>query len=295
MNANQMNAKALANTAREVIAMCDNKKFTVAKIIAHWNLCVEQSGFTGTFDCPTCYKRKTSIVGDMERIALQLDRIADDRDPLTGEKTLEQEAQQLAAKEQFDNWANTHDSRKTESEWIEIDHAEALKDDHGIEMACKVIAAMTGCDVLGIMPGICGGMYRDGISGIMRVSDIALSVARNRAHAEALEMDAQRDIDNMVEEGGAIQAQIDFYAMPLLSQRAAVIAGARAEAIAANEGLDFNIKALRGVITDIRKEGLSARKTSENVHVVCEGVFRYVNEVFGVCLSKRGFARLVCG
>ncbi|MGK3361631.1 hypothetical protein ACSLNB_09145 [Citrobacter portucalensis] len=85
MRANQINAAALANTAREVIAMCDNKKYTVAKIIEHWNLCVEQAGMTGTFDCPTCYKRKASIVGDMQRIALQLDRIADDRDPLTGE------------------------------------------------------------------------------------------------------------------------------------------------------------------------------------------------------------------
>ncbi|ASG63922.1 hypothetical protein CEW81_18210 [Kluyvera genomosp. 3] len=91
------------------------------------------------------------------------------------------------------------------------------------------------------------------------------------AHAEALEMDAQRDIDNMVEEGGAIQAQIDFYAMTLLSQRAAAIKAAHVEAIAANEGLDFIITALRKVIVGIRSEGLSAREARENVHRVCEG------------------------
>lgn len=131
------------------------------------------------------------------------------------------------------------------------------------------------------------------MAGMWQQNDADTVEMLESVHAEALEMDAQRDIDAIVESGGDIQTQIDFYAMTLLSQRAAVIADARAEAIAANEGLDFNIRALRGVIADIRKEGLSARKASENVHVVCEGVFRYVNEVLGVCLSKRGFARMV--
>lgn len=124
MKANQINAAALANTAREVIAMCDNKKYTVAKIIAHWNLCVEQAGMTGTFDCPTCYKRKASIVGDMQRIALQLDRIADDRDPLTGDRN-------------SINDPRCDDEGNDPREWcgndIEAAHAEALDIDYCVE------------------------------------------------------------------------------------------------------------------------------------------------------------------
>ena len=176
MKANQINAAALANTAREVIAMCDNKKYTVAKIIAHWNLCVEQAGMTGTFDCPTCYKRKASIVGDMQRIALQLDRIADDRDPLTGDRNsindprcddegndprewcgndieaahaealeFNLEVDQVAGDSQWDEWANQHDSRKTNAQKIESDHDEALEINAQVDAElCKLARVIAG-------------------------------------------------------------------------------------------------------------------------------------------------------
>lgn len=119
MKTNQINAAALANTAREVIAMCDNKKYTIAKIIAHWNLCVEQSGFTGTFDFPaTGYIRKSALVDDFSRCAQQLDRIAADRDPLTGESI-------HAADPRCDDEGN--DPREWCGNDIEAAHAEALE------------------------------------------------------------------------------------------------------------------------------------------------------------------------
>lgn len=213
MKANQINAAALANTAREVIAMCDNKKYTIAKIIAHWNLCVEQSGFTGTFDFPaTGYIRKSALADDFARCALQLDRIADDRYPLTGESIHAadprcddegndprewcgndiQAAHTVAL--QANDWIDSLTCSKAGADdaffqMIEDDHAEALAENKAIDTAGKVIAAMRGSNILDIMPGICGGMYRDGMSNIMELSDTALRVERNRAHTDALDID----------------------------------------------------------------------------------------------------------
>ncbi|MBF0035601.1 hypothetical protein HAX39_23820 [Citrobacter freundii] len=184
MKANQINAAALANTAREVIAMCDNKKNTVAKIIAHWNLCVEQAGMTGSFDCPTCYKRKASIVGDMQRIALQLDRIADDRDPLTGDRN-------------SINDPRCDDEGNDPREWcgndIEAAHAEALEINEAVGIAGRVIQAMKGVDIDCIMAGIRGGMYRSGLNDINAVAVMAICIEINRAHLEAFEINAQVD------------------------------------------------------------------------------------------------------
>ena len=68
----EINAQALANTARECIKMSSKK--TIAAVIAHWNLCVKQSGFTGSYDFPTDgYTRKAQLIADLEGCASQLE------------------------------------------------------------------------------------------------------------------------------------------------------------------------------------------------------------------------------
>ena len=70
-----MNAKALANSARGFIKLLNTKKTTtIGYVVKDWNICVEQSGFTGTFDFPTTgYTRKAYLIADLERCANQLD------------------------------------------------------------------------------------------------------------------------------------------------------------------------------------------------------------------------------
>lgn len=54
-------------------------------------------------------------------------RVLDARAYIATARQLREEQEEVAAKEQLDEWANTHDSRKTPAQWIEIDHAEALE------------------------------------------------------------------------------------------------------------------------------------------------------------------------
>lgn len=71
-----VNAQALANTARECIAMLSSK--TMSQVLAHWNTCVEQAHMTGRYDFPTVgYTRKAQIIEDLERCAIQLEAIVE--------------------------------------------------------------------------------------------------------------------------------------------------------------------------------------------------------------------------
>lgn len=56
-------------------------------------------------------------------------RVLNARAYLATARQLREEQEEVAAKEQLDEWANTHDSRKTPAQWIEIDYAEALEMD----------------------------------------------------------------------------------------------------------------------------------------------------------------------
>lgn len=68
----KLDATALANTAREIIGNISGR--TIANAIAHWNVCVAQSGFTGMYDFPTeGYTRKAQVIADLTRCAEQLD------------------------------------------------------------------------------------------------------------------------------------------------------------------------------------------------------------------------------
>lgn len=82
MTTTNLNAQALANSARECIGYAQSTKWTIAKIVNHWNLCVEQSGLTGVFDFPSDYKRKAHLIADLERCVEQLTNIAEGRDAL---------------------------------------------------------------------------------------------------------------------------------------------------------------------------------------------------------------------
>lgn len=160
-----INANALRNTAMEVIAMCSAKKYKISDIIAHWNLCVEQSGFTGTFDIPTCYKRKASIVDDMERIALQLERIANDCDPITGKCNVEDSIKQIADVDGEPMMEVVVNSDCSAAD-MEAIHAEALEMNISESQAMPYLAQKE--------------------FAVMSAEDKAMAVSR--VHAEALEM-----------------------------------------------------------------------------------------------------------
>lgn len=71
-----MNARALANSAHGFIKMLNTKKTTtISYVVNDWNVCVDQSGFTGVYDFPTDYKRKAHLIADLERCADQLERL----------------------------------------------------------------------------------------------------------------------------------------------------------------------------------------------------------------------------
>lgn len=75
-NITNYNALALANTARGLIHLIKTTTKTIKYIVNEWNVCVEQSGYTGTYDFPFEYTRKAHLVADLERCANQLDAIA---------------------------------------------------------------------------------------------------------------------------------------------------------------------------------------------------------------------------
>lgn len=72
LSPSKLDATALANTAREIIGNIAGR--TIANAIAHWNVCVEQSGFTGLYDFPVeGWTRKAQVIADLARCAEQLD------------------------------------------------------------------------------------------------------------------------------------------------------------------------------------------------------------------------------
>ncbi|ELW9389096.1 MULTISPECIES: hypothetical protein [Klebsiella] len=78
MNITNLNAHALMNTAKSLIEMLrNNKKATISKVVTEWNICVEQSGYTTTFDFPVeGWTRKAQVIADLERCAAQLEELA---------------------------------------------------------------------------------------------------------------------------------------------------------------------------------------------------------------------------
>lgn len=73
ITATKFDADALANSAKSYIEMLLNKKVTMPYVLNDWNICVEQSHFTGVFDFPTTgYSRKAQIIADLENAITQL-------------------------------------------------------------------------------------------------------------------------------------------------------------------------------------------------------------------------------
>lgn len=185
MNANQMNAKALANTARQVAQYATSACWTIKALVLHWNLCVQQAGYNGTFDIPGDYKRKAAIIADMEKIAVQLDRIAEGCDPLTGRIAIETIEAQRAAGLPVDEEGN--DTREWCGDDVEAAHAEALAEDYRFNWLDNRFGIFWA-----------GSDFFARRSMIEDAHDEALRIAEAAAHAEALEINAA--IDAMVDE-----------------------------------------------------------------------------------------------
>ncbi|SBW55280.1 Uncharacterised protein [Klebsiella pneumoniae] len=85
MNITNLNAHALMNTAKSLIEVLhNNKKATISKVVTEWNICVEQSGCTTTFDFPVeGWTRKAQVIADLERCAAQLEELAFATETLT--------------------------------------------------------------------------------------------------------------------------------------------------------------------------------------------------------------------
>ncbi|HEP0588679.1 TPA: hypothetical protein ACW7QF_001904 [Klebsiella aerogenes] len=85
MNITNLNAHALINITKSLIEMLrNNKKATISKVVTEWNICVEQSGYTTTFDFPVEGRtRKAQVIADLERCAAQLEKLAFATETLT--------------------------------------------------------------------------------------------------------------------------------------------------------------------------------------------------------------------
>ncbi|MCJ4736965.1 hypothetical protein ACNASG_21200 [Klebsiella pneumoniae] len=85
MNIANLSAHALMNTAKSLIEVLrNNKKATISKVVTEWNICVEQSGYTTTFDFPVeGWTRKAQVIADLERCAAQLEELAFATETLT--------------------------------------------------------------------------------------------------------------------------------------------------------------------------------------------------------------------
>lgn len=122
--------------------------------------------------------------------------------------------------------------------------------------------------------------------------EIVLSKLIDEAHNEALEMDAQRDIDNMVEEGGAIQAQIDFYAMPFDSQRAALVRASYREALQINDRVSVELSRFKAAATGIMKSTFTADAKRQMVMAACSGLLVGIKHRLGIQLNPHALSRL---
>ncbi len=298
-----INAQALANTARECAQLANGVSGTIKWIVAHWNLCCQQAGMI-QFTTEALYTRRAQLANEMLRIAEQLDRLAEGCHPITGQTAEEahaealemnqilvdeaitavnaaydaantdavwrmldahprskplidnieyhyvamrndaanggdvttapqrlfgfnpgttaekamravvgqaeedfqamieadhvqaladDEARELVAAEQWDDWANAHDSRKTEAQMIESDHEEALKMNEGIDQAFRIIKALDG--VHGSASGASACLMRDDYTDVAYLVSVASRMFGDydEAHSEALEINQSVD------------------------------------------------------------------------------------------------------
>lgn len=106
------NALHLHRSALNLIEQLETKPATrIAATVSEWNICVDQAGFTGTFDFPTTgYTRKAQVIADLKRCAEQLQEICTEADRKAG-RPVDEEG---------------NDTREWCGNDIEAAHAEAL-------------------------------------------------------------------------------------------------------------------------------------------------------------------------
>lgn len=186
MNAKQINYKALANTARECAQLANGVSGTMKSITIHWNLCVNQSGLLG-FILENVYARRVHLASKFRDIAAKLDKLA--------ERIEDDHAEALAMNRQFtrDNFVEKYPKTMQYNEITEEEVTEAMEINKAVDRAGLVIRAMKGADIEGVLSGIRGGMYREGMSDISKLAEMALRVEVTRAHREALEINTQVD------------------------------------------------------------------------------------------------------
>lgn len=195
-----MNAQALANTARELIERLPKMKMVNA--LNHWNLCVEQSGFAGTYGLPVvAYTRKSGIRISLERIAVQLERIAEGRHPLTNQTFDEAHNEALAMDDEIN-----HAKSNAEMEASAISITPAEKDAHQERVEfwyhCQdvrdALVAGAHTEALELDEGINYGLLvlcdegRQDLFDLLNDHSKCLLV--NACHAAALKMDEAHDI-----------------------------------------------------------------------------------------------------
>ncbi len=116
------------------------------------------------------------------------------------------EVDEVAAADQWDEWANQHDSRKTKAQMIESDHAEALEIDAEIYRGSKLSVMRT------IQNELMESLY---LPALVRA-----------CHAEALELNAIYDRASL--------RFCEFYLLFSMAERAEQIDLAHLEALAMN-------------------------------------------------------------
>ncbi|EAO1621240.1 hypothetical protein ABFT38_002496 [Salmonella enterica] len=190
--------KSVIGALSGLISYTESKKMTMAKIkchvsnIAFMNMQNESFAYAMQLaeDADKC--RSFAAMGNaIQKIITEIERVID----AAHAEALEfnAEVDEVRSGEQWDEWANQHDSRKTEAQKIESDHAEALEINEAVEIAGRVIQAMKGADIDCIMTGVRGGMYRSGLNDINALAVMALCIEINRAHREACEINVQID------------------------------------------------------------------------------------------------------
>lgn len=77
-----LNARVLGNTAQAYAdRLKTDKKYTMAQTLTTWNMIVEREGKSGTYSFPTTgYTRKSQLIADLERCAVQLRELAECKD-----------------------------------------------------------------------------------------------------------------------------------------------------------------------------------------------------------------------
>lgn len=220
----------LSRSALSLIEQLETKPATrIAAAVSEWNICVQQAGFTGTFDFPTTgYTRKAQVIADLKRCIEQLNEIRIDADRNTG-RPVDEEG---------------NDTREWSGNDIEAAHAEALDINRWIDDAHCV-----------------GGVAFEGAAD-------AIIAVRERSHAEALVINDEWDAKErharwcafigsndhkerraivdaahaeallINERMTAIDVQMAFISMPPFSQ-AVAFAEAHAEALAMNEEISL--------------------------------------------------------